>query len=110
MYSSDLVIPLEKEKDKMEFYEYLKKRHVLGPGRRPLSDVSAEQYDNRLHNLKRRGIYQGERQVTKEMLEMIDRTYKNGLNHYPRALGYYLEYLDYMETCNSPTAEVSIDS
>ncbi|GEM_PF-3654137 len=94
----------------MEFLEYLKKRHVLSPGRRPLSEVSAEQYDNRLHNLKRRGIYKDEAEVTEEMLEQIARTYKNGLDHYPRALAYYIEYLDYLETRDSPADGTGTDS
>ncbi|WP_251638052.1 hypothetical protein [Sporosarcina sp. NCCP-2716] len=94
----------------MEFLEYLKRRHVLGPGRRPLSDVSAEQYDNRLHNLKRRGIYQDEPEVTEGMLEQIARTYKNGLDHYPRALAYYIEYLDYLEKSGSPDGGTGTDS
>ncbi|WJY26199.1 MULTISPECIES: hypothetical protein [Sporosarcina] len=81
----------------MKFIDYLKTRHELKPGVRPLSDVSAEQYDNRLHNLKRHGIYSEEREITDGMLEQIDRIYKNGQNHYPRAMAYYIEFLNYLD-------------
>ncbi|WP_040287439.1 hypothetical protein [Sporosarcina koreensis] len=81
----------------MEFIEYLKKRHDLQPGTRMLSDISAEQYANRLHNLQRKGIYQGQSDITDLMLQGIEKEYKRGLDLYPRTIRYYIEYQSYLE-------------
>ncbi|MBD7909083.1 hypothetical protein [Sporosarcina gallistercoris] len=89
----------------MNFEEYLSARHELVENSKKLSEVTIEQYVNRFHNLQRRGIYTDEREVTDEILQQIEQQYKNGLQHYPIPLRYYLEYLDYMDQ----TAEVSAE-
>ena len=81
----------------MSFEEYLQNRHTIQPKTRQLSEVSVEQYVNRLHNLKRLGIYREEKELTEEMLERIEKQYTNGLKHYPRTITYYIEFLNYRE-------------
>lgn len=80
----------------MSFEEYLSRRHELVKGHKPLSEVSIEQYLNRFHNLKRRGIVTDEHEITEEILQEIDTQYKNGLKHYQLPLRYYIEYLGYL--------------
>lgn len=82
----------------MSFEEYLQNRHTIQPKARQLSEVSIEQYVNRLHNLQRLGIYHEEKEVTDEILEGIEKQYTNGLSHYPRAIHYYIEFLTYLES------------
>ncbi|WJY26433.1 hypothetical protein [Sporosarcina trichiuri] len=79
----------------MQFIDYLNYRHNIQPGARKLSEVSAEQYANRLHNLQRKGIYHNEDHVTEEMLAEIEKEYKRGLDLYPRTIRYYIEYMEY---------------
>lgn len=81
----------------MDFEEYLVNRHMIQPKAKRLSGVSIEQYVNRFHNLERLGIYNGEREITENILTEIEKYYKNGLKHYPRTITYYIEYVTYIE-------------
>ena len=89
----------------MTYEEYLTARHELVEKSKQLSEVTIEQYVNRFHNLQRRGIYTDEREVTDEILQQIEQQYKNGLQHYPIPLRYYLEYLDYLDQAAEVLAE-----
>ncbi|GKV69219.1 hypothetical protein NCCP2716_17170 [Sporosarcina sp. NCCP-2716] len=81
----------------MEFIEYLRNRHSLQRGAKKLSDVSSDQYANRLHNLLRKGIYNKEKEITDEILRMIENEYKRGIDLYPRTIRYYIEFMAYEE-------------
>lgn len=84
-----------KEVSEMKFIDYLKKRHTIKLGERQIKDLSAEQYNNRLINLQKRKIYNGELTVTDEMLKRINEHYKDASNNYPRAIKYYIEFVEY---------------
>ncbi|WP_391207752.1 uracil-DNA glycosylase family protein [Psychrobacillus sp. L4] len=84
-----------KEIAKMKFIDYLKMRHTIKLGERQIKELSAEQYNNRLINLQKRKIYNGELTVTDEMQKRIDEHYKDASNNYPRAIKYYIEFVEY---------------
>ncbi len=79
----------------MDFIDYLKIRHTLVSGEKQLKDNSAEQYNNRLLNLKRLKIYNGEPELTEEMEKQIAVHYNDSVKAYPRTIKYYIEYMNY---------------
>jgi hypothetical protein len=81
----------------MEFIEYLQIRHERFTGQKPIKEKSAGQYYNRLINLQKKKIYNGEKYRDDQMLKKIKSHYKDTTNHYPRTIDYYIEYLNYLE-------------
>lgn len=84
----------------MEFIDYLQMRHILKKEERQIKGRSAKQYQNRLLNLQKHNIYNGETQLDSNILEKIQNHYKDTTNHYPRTIQYYIEYLQYSSTNN----------
>jgi hypothetical protein len=81
----------------MDFIEYLQIRHKLKIGEREIGENSARKYNNRLENLQRKKIYNGEKQIDKQMLLKINILYKDTSRDYPRTIKYYLEYLNHLD-------------
>lgn len=75
----------------MNFVQYLQIRHQTQGGT-GMGETSAIQYNNRLENMVRYGIYNGEKTVTPEIVEKIHQKYVNARGEYPRTIKYYLEY------------------
>ncbi|PYZ94878.1 hypothetical protein CR194_04960 [Salipaludibacillus keqinensis] len=83
-------------KGEMEFTDYLLIRHKIIKGQRQIKEKSAGQYNNRLKNLQKKNIYNGELQIDQEMKDQINRYYKDSKNMYPKAIKYHIEYLNYL--------------
>ena len=79
----------------MDFIDYLQMRHTIKNGERQIKERSAKQYQNRLTNLQKLNIYNGEKQISEEIREKIYNHYKDTTNHYPRTIQYYIEFLQY---------------
>ena len=79
----------------MNFKEYLLARHGIKSGAKRMKAVSAEQYENRLENLRKKKIYNEEAEITDHIVKLINRTYVNKTNEYERTLRYYIEYKKY---------------
>jgi len=75
----------------MDFVKYLKCRHKIYGGL-GMGEKSAKQYNNRLENMLKYGIYDGETSVTPEINEKINHKYVNASGEYQRTIKYYLEY------------------
>jgi hypothetical protein len=84
----------------MEFVDYLQIRHETLGGRQ-IGLTSAKQYNNRLENLMRYRIYNGEGMITPQIIEMINKKYVNKTGEYERTLKYYFEYKKYRTTQNN---------
>ncbi|MED4402332.1 hypothetical protein [Metabacillus fastidiosus] len=54
---------------------------------------SAKQYNNRLENMMKYGIYKGETSITPEINEKIGQKYVNACGEYERTIKYYLGFL-----------------
>ncbi|WP_394238316.1 hypothetical protein [Niallia oryzisoli] len=80
----------------MEFIDYLQNRHKLMKGEREIKEESARQYNNRLVNLQKHKIYNGEKYIDEQMLFKIKGHYKDTTNHYSRTIKYYIEYLNHL--------------
>lgn len=74
--------------DSMDFREYLTKKHILKRGEKELKPISVEQYINRLENMRKRGIYNEEKQIDLALIGKIQnqysdwKTYKKTIEHY----------------------------
>lgn len=75
----------------MSFIDYLKRRHLKFGGKQ-IGDVSARQYNNRLENMTKHGIYNGEKALTESIQQRIHNHYANSAGEYGRTIKYYLEY------------------
>ena len=75
----------------MDFVKYLKFRHNIHGGL-GMGEKSAKQYNNRLENMLKYGIYDGETSVTPEIIEKSNQKYVNASGEYQRTIKYYLEY------------------
>lgn len=97
--------PVTVRLDTMGFKQYLLKRHEVNPAYKPLSESSVKQYHNRLENMFKRGIYNGELEITPEIEHKIDLKYKDTSRKYPLTIRYYIEYMESKEitkkSCNS---------
>ncbi|MCO7176978.1 hypothetical protein ACFP7A_13055 [Sporolactobacillus kofuensis] len=81
----------------MDFIQYLINRQSMRKEGRKIGEVSANQYNNRLDNLKKRGIYNGEDHLTEDMILQINDIYANKTSEYERTINYYIEYKHYLE-------------
>ncbi|MGG0847092.1 hypothetical protein [Peribacillus simplex] len=79
----------------MNFIEYLQIRHTIEGGRE-IKEKSAHQYNNRLKNLKKNKIYNGENYIDNQILRKIKGHYKDTTNHYSRTIKYYNEFINYL--------------
>ncbi|WP_066062170.1 hypothetical protein [Neobacillus soli] len=75
----------------MDFVQYLKFRHNKHGGL-GIGEKSAKQYNNRLENMLKYGLYHGETSVTPETIEKINLKYVNATGEYERTIKYYIEY------------------
>jgi hypothetical protein len=75
----------------MDFIRHLQCRHKIYGGL-GMGEKSAKQYNNRLENMLKYGIYDGETSVTPEIIEKIHQKYVNASGEYQRTIKYYLEY------------------
>ncbi|MDO6657860.1 hypothetical protein [Anaerobacillus sp. 1_MG-2023] len=82
----------------MDFIDYLQMRHTIKKGEKQIKERSAKQYQNRLTNLQKKNIYNGETQIREDMHEKIQNHYKDTRNQYPRTIQYYIEYLQFDST------------
>ncbi|MEZ7171780.1 hypothetical protein [Sporosarcina sp. OR05] len=73
----------------MEFKEYLKHKHLLKNGEKKLKEVSINQYINRLENMRRHGIYNGEKQINSILERKIKERYKDWKT-YMKTIEHYL--------------------
>lgn len=78
----------------MDFKQYLINRQFK-KGRK-IGEISANQYNNRLVNLEKRGIYNGEERLTEDMVEQINDLYADKSNEYERTINYYIEFKHYL--------------
>ncbi|MEC2078432.1 hypothetical protein [Metabacillus fastidiosus] len=76
----------------MDFIQYLQLRHHKQGGSE-MGEKSAKQYNNRLENMVKYGIYKGETSLTPEINEKISQKYVNARGEYQRTIKYYLEFL-----------------
>ncbi|MED4462203.1 hypothetical protein [Metabacillus fastidiosus] len=58
-----------------------------------MEEKSAKQYNNRLENMMKYGIYKGETSITPEINEKIGQKYVNTCGEYERTIKYYLGFL-----------------
>ncbi|WLV25229.1 hypothetical protein QR721_03075 [Aciduricibacillus chroicocephali] len=79
----------------MNFKDYLLARHEIKEGAKRMKAVSAQQYENRLENLRKKKIYNEETYISKHIVRLINRTYANKTHEYERTLRYYIEYKKY---------------
>ncbi|WP_142245828.1 hypothetical protein [Rossellomorea marisflavi] len=61
----------------MEFTDYLRNKHQLQKGERKLREISVGQYENRLINMEREGIYRGEQVIDDELETRLLKRYKD---------------------------------
>ncbi|MCQ2011174.1 hypothetical protein NOM01_14390 [Sporolactobacillus sp. STSJ-5] len=80
----------------MDFKQYLINRQSLLNKGKKIGEVSAKQYNNRLENLKRKGIYNGEERLTESTVEQINDLYADKTNEYERTINYYIEFRHYL--------------
>lgn len=78
----------------MEFKEFLMKKHLLEKGEKKIKEISINQYENRLENLKRKGIYQGENSVDDILRQKIQDEYKR-IDQYVRTIELYIQSKKY---------------
>ncbi|MGG3890799.1 hypothetical protein [Metabacillus fastidiosus] len=76
----------------MDFIQYLQMRHHKHGGS-GMDEKSAKQYNNRLENMMKYGIYKGETSITPEINKKIVQKYVNACGEYERTIKYYLEFL-----------------
>ncbi|MFJ8260342.1 hypothetical protein ACIQ4I_00070 [Rummeliibacillus sp. NPDC094406] len=76
----------------MDFKQYLLNRNLFVKNARKIEDTSADQYNNRLVNLKKNDIYNEEMTIGQNMIQKINQRYANKANEYERTIKYYLEY------------------
>jgi hypothetical protein len=81
----------------MDFKQYLINRQLILKKGKKMEVVSADQYNNRLENLIRKGIYNGEEHLTRDMVEQINHIYANKTNEYERTINYYIEFKRYLK-------------
>ena len=81
----------------MDFISYLLIRHHTHGGRR-MGETSAKQYNNRMENMVKYGIYNEEVSVTQEITEKIKKQYVNARGEYQLTIKYYLEYKSYLSS------------
>lgn len=79
----------------MDFVNYLQIRHRTHGGR-GMGGTSAKQYNNRMENMVKYGIYNEEVSVTEEIIEKINKQYVNAKGEYQLTIKYYLEYKSYL--------------
>ncbi|WP_339199177.1 hypothetical protein MKY27_07630 [Solibacillus sp. FSL R5-0449] len=78
----------------MEFIEYLQQKHVLKKGERKLKEISINQYVNRLESMRRKGIYNEEKQIDSILEAKIQKcycdwkTYVTTIEHYLASKNY----------------------
>lgn len=75
----------------MDFVTYLQNRHSTHGGKE-IGEISAKQYNNRLDNMMKYGIYNGEPSITPQIIQAINQKYANSAGEYERTIKYYLEY------------------
>lgn len=81
----------------MDFQAYLVNRHKFVGKTREINEVSASQYDNRLSNMRKKEIYNGELHITPRMRELINQAYANKTGEYERTLKYFIEYKNFLK-------------
>lgn len=57
-----------------------------------MGETSAKQYNNRMENMVKYGIYTGETSVSQEIIEKIHQKYVIAKGEYQLTFKYYLEY------------------
>lgn len=81
----------------MDFKQYLINRQSIIKQCRKIGELSADQYNNRLINIKKRGIYTGENSLTGDMVDQINGIYANKANVYERTINHYIEFKSYLK-------------
>jgi hypothetical protein len=75
---------------RMEFTEYLRNKHQLKKGERKLREISVGQYENRLINMEREGIYRGEQVIDDELETRLLKRYKDWKT-YRRTIRFFID-------------------
>lgn len=78
----------------MEFTEYLRNKHQLKKGERKLREISVGQYENRLINMEREGIYRGEQVIDDELETRLLKRYKDWKT-YRRTIRFFIDSKGY---------------
>ncbi|GLI83148.1 hypothetical protein ANABIO32_08380 [Rossellomorea marisflavi] len=78
----------------MEFTEYLRNKHQLKKGERKLREISVGQYENRLINMEREGIYRGEQVIDDELETRLSKRYKDWKT-YRRTIRFFIDSKGY---------------
>ncbi|WP_251462604.1 hypothetical protein [Priestia aryabhattai] len=82
----------------MDFETYLTEVYISKRTKMHLKKISAKQYNNRLKNMKKKGIYNKEKVISEDIKNSISLHYANRKNEYVDTLKYYIEYMEYLET------------
>ncbi|VXC56978.1 conserved hypothetical protein [Bacillus sp. 349Y] len=78
----------------MEFTEYLRNKHQLKKGERKLREISVGQYEKRLINMEREGIYKGEQVIDAELETRLSKRYKDWKT-YRRTIRFFIDSKGY---------------
>ncbi|MED3872165.1 hypothetical protein P4574_24620 [Priestia megaterium] len=81
----------------MEFETYLNEVYISKRTKTHLKKISAKQYNNRLENMKKKGIYNNEKVISEDIKNRISLHYANRRNEYVDTLKYYIEYMTHLE-------------
>lgn len=67
-------------------------RHITVEGALQIRQKSAAQYNGRFKNMKSKNIYNGEDNLTLQIVNKIKDNYVSAAGEYERNIKYYLEY------------------
>lgn len=82
----------------MDFVTYLTDVFISKRTKTHLKNISAKQYNNRLFNMKKKGIYNEENIINEDIKIKIGAHYANRRNEYIDTLKYYIEYKKYVKS------------
>ncbi|MFS0906228.1 hypothetical protein AB3N02_24705 [Priestia aryabhattai] len=82
----------------MDFETYLTDVYISKRTKTHLKKISAKQYNNRLENMIKKGIYNNEKVISEDIKNKISLYYANRRNEYVDTLDYYIKYKKHLET------------